>query len=128
MLCNRVMMICVLPLLLSSCAMLDEPKADGVDKPLRLGDGRIVVVSEGVLEARSIGSVTIRLYRGSVAEFPTDDFVSGIVIPRDGYITRAWTEAGGAWLWIDLESAGSGHYRQRWRCGFVNDEIQCQQP
>jgi PliI/PliC-like inhibitor of I-type lysozyme len=45
-----------------------------------------VVVAEGDLEPRGIGSYTVRIYGGRSANFPTDDFITGVVRPRNGVI------------------------------------------
>ena len=44
------------------------------------------VVAEGVIEPRSIGSYSVRIYSGLSSKFPFDDFVAGIVMPRDGAV------------------------------------------
>lgn len=46
----------------------------------------IAVVAEGDLEPRSIGSYSLRLYAKNDPAFPYDDFIAGIVRPRDGSI------------------------------------------
>ena len=56
---------------------------------LTLADGRIVVVEENTLEPRSVGSYNVRLYGGRDPRFPYDDFVAGILVPRDGTIESA---------------------------------------
>src|ERR1044072_3420433 len=45
-----------------------------------------VIVAEGDLEPRSIGSYTMRIYKGRSAKFPTDEFITGVVRPRNGTI------------------------------------------
>jgi hypothetical protein len=52
----------------------------------RLGD-LLVRVTEGNKEAASIGSYTIALYRGD-SDF--QDFIAGLVRPRDGGISKVW--------------------------------------
>jgi Periplasmic lysozyme inhibitor of I-type lysozyme len=46
----------------------------------------VIVVAEGDFEARSIGSYALRVYGGSSKKFPTDDFVAGLIRPRNGTI------------------------------------------
>lgn len=46
----------------------------------------IAVAAEGDLEPRSIGSYSLRLYAKNDPAFPYDDFIAGIVQPRDGSI------------------------------------------
>lgn len=45
-----------------------------------------VVAAEGDLEPRSIGSYSLRVYARNDPAFPYDNFVAGIVRPRDGSI------------------------------------------
>jgi len=51
-----------------------------------LPTGQVVVVAEGDLEPRSIGSYTVRVYSNDRPEYPTDDFVCGLVQSRDGSV------------------------------------------
>ena len=44
------------------------------------------MVAEGDLEPRSIGSYTVRVYSNSQPEYPTDDFLAGLVKERDGTV------------------------------------------
>lgn len=72
------------------------------------------VVAEGDLEPRSIGSYTLRIYGGGSSQFPTDDFITGIVRPRDGTIEAVhFIDVDGdnrAVLVVLMRSAGSGGY------------------
>lgn len=47
-----------------------------------------VVVAEGDLEPRSIGSYSVRLYAKGEPGFPYDSFITGLVRPRDGGIEK----------------------------------------
>ena len=60
--------------------------ADRYVKLHPLPTGQVAVVAEGDLEARSIGSYTVRVYSNADPEFPTDDFICGLLQPRDGSI------------------------------------------
>ena len=79
-----------------------------------LPDGNVLVVAEARLEPRSIGSYSIRLYSGSDPEYPYDDFVAGVVVPRDGTIERIGLADidgdGVAELVVVTRSVGSGSY------------------
>jgi hypothetical protein len=55
---------------------------------LALPGGAQLVVAEGVLEPRSIGSYSVRLYAAGDPAFPTDRFLSGLVRARSGIIER----------------------------------------
>ena len=72
------------------------------------------IVAEGDLEPRSIGSYTLRIYGGGSSQFPTDDFITGIVRPRDGTIEAVhFIDMDGdnrAVLVVLMRSAGSGGY------------------
>jgi hypothetical protein len=46
----------------------------------------IVVVAEGDFEPRSVGSYSLRVYAGRDPRFPHDDFIDGLVRPRDGTV------------------------------------------
>jgi len=48
------------------------------------GTSTTVVVAEGQLEPRSIGSYSVRIYGGRNRRFPYDDFIAGTVRRRDG--------------------------------------------
>lgn len=50
------------------------------------GSSAVVVVAEGDFEPRSVGSYTLRVYGGRSEKFPTDDFIAGVVRPRNGAI------------------------------------------
>ena len=46
----------------------------------------VVVVAEGDFEPRSVGSYALRVYGGRSNEFPVDDFIVGLVRPRNGIV------------------------------------------
>jgi len=79
----------------------------------KLSTGMTVVVAEGELEPRSMGSFSIRIY-GASLEFPTDEFLCGIVRARDGVVERVIiqdiNEDGIEEIIIVVRSAGSGSY------------------
>jgi len=50
------------------------------------GARTVGVVAEGECEAASIGSYGLRIYSGNDPRFPTDDFIAGLVRPRDGAV------------------------------------------
>lgn len=55
---------------------------------LTLPTGNTVVVAEGDLEARSVGSFSVRLYEAAAAPNKTTFFTSGLVHARDGIIVK----------------------------------------
>jgi hypothetical protein len=50
------------------------------------GSPEVVVVAEGDFEPRSVGSYALRVYGGASKKSPTDDFVVGVIRPRNGTI------------------------------------------
>lgn len=46
----------------------------------------MIVVAEGDFEPRSMGSYTLKVYAGSSKKFPTDDFIAGLIQPRNGTV------------------------------------------
>jgi hypothetical protein len=50
------------------------------------GSPEVLVIAEGDFEPRSIGSYALRVYGGSSKKFPTDDFVVGLIRPRNGTV------------------------------------------
>jgi Periplasmic lysozyme inhibitor of I-type lysozyme len=50
------------------------------------GSAEVVVVAEGDFEPQSTGSYSLRVYGGTSKKFPTDDFVLGLVRPRNGIV------------------------------------------
>ncbi len=53
---------------------------------LSLSSGQTIVVAEGDFEARSIGSLSVRLYEAAAAADATTFFLAGLVLPRDGVV------------------------------------------
>lgn len=96
-------------------------------QPLTLADGTVVVVEEGALEPRSIGSFSIRLYSGVNPTYPFDDFISGIVIPRDGTVERlVLADIDGDdtdELIVIMRSVGSGSYQSAKAFAFSGNRL-----
>lgn len=101
--------VAVLIVLNSLCA-----QAQSFNGQISLPDGRLLLVTEGALEPRSVGSFSIRLYAAENADFPYDDFVVGIIRPRDGSIEKIelvdLKPGGIPELLVTIRSAGSGGY------------------
>ncbi len=106
---------CACILVAALCVPVPAPAGSGrfVER-LRLAAGPALVVAEGEFEPRSTGSYTIRLYSGIMAEYPYDDFVCGLVRPRDGAVERLQeadvTGDRTAELVVVVRSAGTGGY------------------
>lgn len=73
-----------------------------------------VVVAEGDLEPRSIGSYSLRLYAKNDPAFPYDGFITGIVRPRDGSIENVrfadLDRDGVPEIIVIMRAAGSGGF------------------
>ena len=90
---------------------------------IKIPGGQTVVVSEGELEARSLGSFSIRLYQAAPAADETTFFISGLVSERDGVIEKlvladiegdAQTE-----IVVVVRSVGTGSYLSAYAFGVV---------
>ena len=95
--------------------------ADGGETNLRFakwfqfpGRPEVVTVTEGDFEPRSIGSYALRVYGGAAKKFPTDDFVAGVIRPRNGTIESvkfaSVTGAEVPEIVVITRSVGSGGY------------------
>jgi hypothetical protein len=62
---------------------------DRFTSKLKLPTGRTLVVEEGSLESRSIGSFSVRLYEAAAAADETTFFMAGLIRARDGVIEKA---------------------------------------
>jgi hypothetical protein len=74
----------------------------------------VVVVAEGDCEPASVGSYSVRIYSGLNPYFPLDEYVTGVVRPRDGAIEQVkFPDVDGdghAEIVVVIRSAGSGSY------------------
>ena len=71
-------------LLLLFCFELSA--ADRFVKSVSCPACQVIIVAEGELEPRSIGSYSIRLYGAPSNGMPADDFLHGLIRPRNGTI------------------------------------------
>jgi hypothetical protein len=79
-------------------------------------DGRFkAVVAEGVLEPRSIGSYDLRIYALTNPHFAYDNFVTGIIRPRNGTVETVQCSnldyLGSEEILVVMRSAGTGGYQ-----------------
>ena len=91
------------------CSMMGAtPFSEGV----QLLESIYVVVEESGSEPRSIGSYSVRLYDLRNPDWPTDNFISGIVRARDGTVQSIEVadidQDGTEDLVVLIRSAGSG--------------------
>lgn len=85
---RRVVRFCIVPataLLLLTAAHAEDTRRV-IKHATMPKSGQTVVVAEGDLEPRSVGSYTVRLYAKNDPAYPYDRFVAGIVRPRNGVI------------------------------------------
>ena len=78
------------------------------------GTSKVVVVAEGELEPRSVGSYSLRVYGGANPGHPYDDFIAGLVWRRDGSVEKlVFGDVDGDRnpdIVIVIRSAGTGGY------------------
>jgi hypothetical protein len=95
--------------------------AYGSEKNLRFakkfkipGSAEVFVVTEGDFEPRSIGSYALRVYGGTSKKFSTEDFVVGLIRPRNGTIEALRFDDidgdDGPEIVVIMRSVGSGGY------------------
>ena len=114
--CNILMLVCVF--VFNSPAMCADNdvsnitvnQSDGYLQVIRLKNGKSVVIEEGRLEPRSIGSISVKLYR----DIDVGDFASAVTFVRDGTIINTALNDnfdGGSQISITTVTAGSGQYQ-----------------
>ncbi|MFT5790269.1 MAG: hypothetical protein ACI8SJ_002398 [Shewanella sp.] len=84
--------------------------AAGFLQSITLANGSTLVVEEGRLEPRSIGSISVKLYK----DLYVGDFTAAVNFVRDGTIVKAVLIENGAdkqKLSITTVTAGSGNYQ-----------------
>ena len=113
---NRIMTIVAVILALAGHGL--EVKAgndpDRYVKKHQYPAGQVMVVAEGEFEPRSIGSYSIRMYSNAQKEYPTDDYVSGIIRPRNGVVENVLfadlDQDGTKEIVVTIRSVGTGSY------------------
>ena len=111
---SRLLLPCVMLIAVASCATHAPGPTERVINTVIPGTSTVVVVAEGELEPRSMGSYSVRTYAGSDPRFPYDRFIAGIVRPRDGTIERVLfsdlDHDGHPEIIVVTRSAGSGDF------------------
>lgn len=83
-------MIRTILLLVSALLVVNTVCANGgagrFEERFKLPSGQTIVVEEGIFEARSLGSFTIRLYAAAPPGNDTTFFLDGLVVARQGTI------------------------------------------
>ena len=86
------------------------------------GAKEVLVVAEGEFEPRSVGSYSVRIYSGLNPKYPLDDYIAGVVRPRNGIIEAVrfhdFDGDGRAEIVVVIGSAGTGGYRSADVLGF----------
>lgn len=110
---HKTIKILYLALLVSTVSYGTESKT-GARNEISLQHGIIAVVSEGYLEPRSAGSYSLRIYKVHDFKFPYDNFVVGMIRPRDGGVANVEAhDIDGdavAEVIVIVRNAGSGGY------------------
>jgi len=111
---NKVISAMISVLLAQTIVLAAEQNYRFVEKMKFPAGPEVVVVAEGEFEPRSIGSYSVRVYSGANPEYPLDDYIAGIVLPRDGVIARMQFQDldgdGIAEIIVIIRSTGSGGY------------------
>jgi len=107
--------------IIASLVFLLTGLAHGSERSLRFvnkfqipGSPELVVVAEGDFEPRGVGSYSLRIYAGPSKKFPMDDFVLGVVRPRNGTVEAVRfddiDDDDKPEIIVIIRSAGSGGY------------------
>lgn len=117
-------------LLIAACSLVATAQpSDRFVQKVALPGHYTAVIAEGDLEARSIGSYSVRIYSSEGAQ-PGDDttfFTSGVVRARDGAVEKAFIaqldKGGPPRLVVTIRSAGSGSYLSVDAFAFDNGKV-----
>jgi hypothetical protein len=103
-----------LALVVAACAAPGSGETARVIKTVVPGTSTVVIVAEGELEPKSLGSYSLRTYAGADPRFPYDDFIAGIVRRRDGTVERVvfsdLDHDGSPEIIVVIRSAGTGGF------------------
>ncbi len=94
---------------------------------LQLPTGQTVVIAEGDLEARSIGSFSVRLYEAAKAPDETTFFIFGLIHLRDGVLEKIiLADINGDQkpeIIVIARSVGTGNYLSAQAFEFTKDKL-----
>ena len=120
----------VIILVLINLILTVEPLAanDSRSRAIQLpGQSTRVVVDEGEREPRSIGSYCLRIYSGRNPEYPYDEFLTGMILARDGTLEKILVpeldQDGRPEIVIIIRSVGSGGYLSADAFSFDGSEL-----
>lgn len=94
------------------CTQITPKAPAAFAQSYQLDNGYSVTVEEGRLEPRSIGTMTVKLYR----DLTVGDFVSAFTLAREGTVTEVAVEPSDFYdnkVVITTETAGSGNYVEK---------------
>lgn len=110
--------------LVMTCALPTQAQDESrFVRSVALPSGQTVVVAEGDLEARSIGSFSVRLYEAAAPADATTFFVDGLICARDGTLEQViLADVQGDTqpeILVLTRSAGSGSYQAAYAFAIV---------
>jgi hypothetical protein len=121
----RTIFLAISMLLLSG--QLHAGELDRFITKLKLPTGQMIVVAEGELEARSIGSFSVRLYDAASAQDETTFFTSGLIHLRDGMIEKVIlddiTGDQQPEIIVLSRSVGTGSYLSAYTFSYTKNEL-----
>jgi Periplasmic lysozyme inhibitor of I-type lysozyme len=110
----RALLVLLVLLVGVSTALGADERSRAVKEAALPGASTIVVVAEGEFEPRSVGSYSLRVYGGTNPRFAHDDFIAGMVRPRDGTVEEVrFADLDGDGvpeIVVVMRSAGTGGY------------------
>ena len=132
----RIFVAIMLTFTVTACSVnINKSKTKPVVKPVQqasqsagfiqsiaLANGATLVVEEGRLEPRSIGSISVKLYK----DLSVGDFVGAVSFVRDGTVVKAVLIENGddrQKLSVTTVTAGSGNYQASQLICMTADEI-----
>jgi len=120
--------IFVVLFILVGCSQPGSRSDERFFNSLELPTGETVVVAEGELEARSIGSFSLRIYAHGDADNKTTFFVTGLVYKRNGFLESIYLDD------IDNDnlqdivvvthSAGSGNFQSAYAFKYSKSKLE----
>jgi hypothetical protein len=117
----------VITMVLLIAASVDAVAQDRFVSKLKLPTGETIVVAEGDLEARSLGSFSVRLYEAAAAADETTFFISGLVRARDGAVEKVvLADVDGDQrqeIVVIARSAGTGNYLSAQAFAVAGDKL-----
>ncbi|MDP0588527.1 MAG: PliI family lysozyme inhibitor of I-type lysozyme [Candidatus Endonucleobacter bathymodioli] len=121
------MKIALFILMLPLVGCMQSHQNDSFVGKIKLPSGETVVIEEGMFEARSIGSFSIRLYEAALPGDEMTFFSSGLVLSRDGVIEKVdlvdITNDHQLEIIVIVRSVGSGGYISAYAFSIRNQQI-----